>query len=54
MVLLIVAELGVSLLILDGDTWVPAIAALMVDEEEPLVELYAIGLNLLNTHAEGW
>ena len=52
-ILLILAELGVCLLILDSDTWMPAIAALVVDEEQTFVELHTVGGNLLDAHAEG-
>ena len=53
MILLIFVELVVSLLILHGDTRMPAVIALMVDEEQSIVELYAVGLDFLTAQAEG-
>ena len=52
--LLPVIELLIRLLILHGNTWMPSVIALVVNKEQAVVKLYAIGLNLLLAHAEGW
>ena len=50
-IFLAIVQFLVGLLVLYGDTWVPAVIALMVNQEQTLAEGDTIGCNLVFAHA---
>ena len=53
-VLLVIVQLLVVFIELHGNAWMPAVCALMIDEEEFHMVVDAIALYLLTTQAQGW
>ena len=53
-ILLVFPQLLVSLLVLDGNTRMPSVVALVVHKEQLVVAMDAIALYLLATQSQGW